>query len=170
MSTVNLKFRSFESSITYFNVMYSLPISRVPSIAPSVEWQKQNPTVGKVYTGSTDALHDRLESFRAILMEELAEVDEIMEKLRKSEYKTELEFLTDMADWLGDIQVYCASEMVRFGIPINDTLNIIMQSNFSKLDADGKPIISGGKVQKGPFYWKPEPKIQELLEKLVNEF
>jgi hypothetical protein len=38
-----------------------------------------------------------------------------------------------------------------------------MQSNFSKLGADGKAIISEGKVQKGPGYWKPEPQIKELL-------
>ena len=43
-------------------------------------------------------------------------------------------------------------------------LAIIRQSNFSKLGADGKPIYDErGKVQKGPGYWKPEPKISEML-------
>ena len=39
-----------------------------------------------------------------------------------------------------------------------------MQSNFSKLGEDGQPVYDHrGKVMKGPGYWKPEPKIQELL-------
>ncbi len=39
-----------------------------------------------------------------------------------------------------------------------------MQSNFSKLGADGKPIYDErGKVMKGPGYWQPEPKIRALL-------
>jgi hypothetical protein len=39
-----------------------------------------------------------------------------------------------------------------------------MQSNFSKLGEDGKPIYDErGKVMKGGNYWKPEPKISEIL-------
>jgi predicted HAD superfamily Cof-like phosphohydrolase len=74
-----------------------------------------------------------------------------------------------LADLLGDIQVYCASEMAKFGLPLDEVLAIIMRSNFSKLGADGKPIYDErGKVQKGPNYWKwkPEPKIKELLSGL----
>ena len=47
--------------------------------------------------------------------------------------------LADMSDWLGDIVVYCASEARRWGLPLSDVLNVIMESNFSKLGADGKP-------------------------------
>jgi predicted HAD superfamily Cof-like phosphohydrolase len=72
-----------------------------------------------------------------------------------------------LADLLGDIQVYAASEMAKFGLPLDQVLAIIMQSNFSKLGADGKPIYDErGKVQKGPDYWKPEPKIKEMLAAL----
>ena len=40
-----------------------------------------------------------------------------------------------------------------------------MDSNESKLGADGNPIYDGnGKFLKGPNYWKPEPKIKALLE------
>jgi hypothetical protein len=45
-----------------------------------------------------------------------------------------------------------------------------MDSNFSKLGADGKPIYDErGKVMKGPFYWKPEPKIKELLLERIKD-
>lgn len=48
-----------------------------------------------------------------------------------------------------------------------EILDIIMQSNFSKLGEDGKPIYDErGKIMKGPGYWKPEPKIAEYLSTL----
>jgi hypothetical protein len=48
-------------------------------------------------------------------------------------------------------------------------MNIIMASNFSKLGADGKPILADGKVQKGPFYWKPEPRLKQMLLSSIAE-
>lgn len=156
-----MNLRSFRSQILYFNGMYGLPIAPFPRVKESVQWQRS--TQGDA-SQTQDALEHRLAAFRKILMDEVAEVDDMIQKLRKDEYKTEAEFLTDMADWLGDIQVYCASEMVRFGLDNNIVLGIIMRSNFSKLGADGKPIISEGKVQKGPDYWKPEPIIKQYIE------
>jgi hypothetical protein len=38
-----------------------------------------------------------------------------------------------------------------------------MDSNASKLQADGTPLFVEGKLQKGPGYWKPEPKIKDLI-------
>lgn len=125
----------------------------------------------------------RLKDFRSILTEELKEVDDIIadyeEMLRDSkpsgaknampegglsEAQT-LTLLTDMSDWLGDIIVYCASEARRWGIPLDQVLKIIMESNFSKLDENGQPIHDHrGKVLKGPDYWKPEPQIAEILK------
>jgi predicted HAD superfamily Cof-like phosphohydrolase len=55
-------------------------------------------------------------------------------------------------------------------LPLDQVLAIIMQSNFSKLGADGLPIYDErGKVMKGPNYWKPEPKIQAMLGALSEE-
>ena len=47
-----------------------------------------------------------------------------------------------MSDWLGDVIVYCASEARRWGLPTEKILDIIMQSNFSRLDANGEPILT----------------------------
>jgi hypothetical protein len=55
---------------------------------------------------------------------------------------------------------------MRYGIPMPEVLRIIMQSNFSKLDENGQPIVKDGKVQKSKLYWKPEPQIRELLTSL----
>jgi hypothetical protein len=102
----------------------------------------------------------RLLDFKSILLEECKEIDDIIVSIPASE----LEINTQLADLLGDIIVYCASEAKRWNIPIDRVLNIIMQSNFSKLDENGNPIYDERmKLMKGPGYWKPEPKIAELL-------
>ena len=107
----------------------------------------------------TDLGAQRLMQFKEILSEELDEADLIIKN-----YHGGLGDLTDISDWLGDIIVYCASEARRWGLPVEGILKIIMDSNFSKLGDDGKPIYDErNKVMKGSNYWKPEQKIFELL-------
>ncbi len=115
---------------------------------------------------------ERIKNFQNILAEEVEEAVDITGKYEKLASENggklndedKIEILTDMSDWLGDCIVYCASEARRWGIPLSDVLDVIMQSNFSKLDADGNPIYDErGKVMKGPGYWKPEPKIKEII-------
>ena len=77
-----------------------------------------------------------------------------------------LDVMAELSDWLGDLVVYCASEARRWGLPLPEVLRVIMESNFSKLGADGKPIYDErGKVMKGPNYWKPEPKLRDMLSR-----
>ena len=55
--------------------------------------------------------------------------------------------------------------MAKFGLPLDKTLDIIMSSNFSKLDENGQPIYDErGKILKGSGYWKPEPKLSKMLK------
>jgi predicted HAD superfamily Cof-like phosphohydrolase len=134
----------FAEDIKKFNGIYKLPVSAKPTLEIGV------------------SVIERLNAFKNILSEELDEIDEIIEAAENQ--APALDILTMLADLLGDIQVYCASEMAKFGLPLDQVLAIIMQSNFSKLGADGKPIYDArGKVQKGPNYWKPEPEIKALL-------
>lgn len=147
----------FQEDIAKFNGIYKLPVASHPTLDVP-----------------PNAL-DRLHSFKKILLEEVEEINEVIEKVDQALgthitgdevdiTNTELIALTSLADLLGDLQVYCASEMAKFGIPLDETLAIIMQSNFSKLGADGLPIYDErGKVMKGPGYWKPEPMIREML-------
>lgn len=134
----------FFNRIKKFNQMYGLNAPGVPTYDESLAF--------------------RLTQFKEILQDELNEVDLILDKIKSGE-QSEIDILTDLSDWLGDIIVYCSSEMTRHGLPSEDILSIIMDSNDSKLDANGNPIVINGKVQKGPGYWKPEPKIKELLGK-----
>ena len=154
----------FEKSIFKFNDMYGVSNPAAPQLD----------AVGNPVT--------RLEQFMRILHDELTESSDIFSVLieKKSADAEKLKGLlgdvTDeelalvmLMDWLGDIQVYCASEMRRYGLPIDKVLDIIMESNFSKLDENGNPIIVDGKIEKGCRYWKPEPKLLELLREIRKE-
>jgi predicted HAD superfamily Cof-like phosphohydrolase len=142
----------FSNDIVKFNDMYGMPVSEVPTLINA----------------------QRLRDFKSILTKELNEIDAIILALEAHASSTASQedldaaasvIQVDLADLFGDLQVYCASEMVKWGVPIDETLQLIMASNFSKMGADGKPIFDEqGKLQKGENYWKPEPRIAMLLE------
>lgn len=156
----------FQQDIKQFNGMYKLPVASEPSLEQL----------------GVDVLQ-RLADFKDILREELEEVEAIhamvnclrigalfnpqqfdLKDTRVPFIPEVLDVLTAIADWLGDIQVFAASEMAKYGLPLDGILAIIMNSNFSKMGSDGKPIYDArGKLQKGPDYWKPEPMIKKLL-------
>lgn len=135
--------KDFARRIAAMNAMYKLPASDRPALPEDV--------VG------------RLSKFKTTLMDEVNEIDEIVALAQKGGTPTDI--LVAMADLLGDVIVYCRSEALKYGLPLEDVLEVIMDSNQSKLGADGKPIYdANGKFLKGPNYWKPEPKIKALLE------
>lgn len=137
----------FSKDIVKFNDIYKLPINTVPTL-----------NIG------TDVV-TRLNAFRDIMDEEIMEIVPIIEAINDGADQADV--LTAIADLLVDIQIYCASELLKFGIPMDKVQEIIMQSNFSKLGADGLPIYDErGKVQKGPSYYTPEPEIKVLIENL----
>ena len=136
--------RPFTERIAAMNVMYRLPAHDAPTILEDVA--------------------DRLVKFKATLMAEVHEVDDIVAMANSGASK--LDVAVAIADLLGDITVYCRSEALKYGLPLEDVLDVIMDGNESKLGADGNPIYDqNGKFLKGPNYWKPEPKIRELLGK-----
>jgi predicted HAD superfamily Cof-like phosphohydrolase len=139
--------KTFAQRIAAMNAMYKLPA-------------RDNPALPEDVVG-------RLTKFKATLMDEVHEIDEIVAAAQKGASSADI--LVAMADLLGDVIVYCRSEALKYGLPLEDVLDIIMDSNESKLGADGKPIYdANGKFLKGPDYWKPEPKIKALLEKAAS--
>lgn len=133
--------------IQAFNKLYGIPTPTEPTL--SLE------------------LRDRLLQFKAIMLKEVDEVDLIVSKMETCAF-TAADILTDVADWLGDIIVYAASESARHGLPTDGVIDIIMDSNDSKMQADGTALFIDGKLQKGPNYWKPEPRIRDLLIRSVK--
>lgn len=159
--------QTFSQLIENLNLMYKLPSNDVPTL-----------NIG-------EEVRFRLANFQATLLEELEEVMEIRGFLSNPEISKYLQqwsmtkqdiqhinperlldiiTLVMIADWLGDIQVYCASEMKKYGLPNDEVLATIMDSNFSKLGSDGLPIYNDkGKVLKGPNYFKPEKALFKLI-------
>ena len=135
--------KPFAARIAAMNAMYKLPAHDTPTLPADV-------------TG-------RLVKFKATLMDEVHEIDEIVALANSG--AAPVDVAVAIADVLGDIIVYCRSEALKYGLPLEAVLDVIMDSNESKLGADGKPIYdANGKFLKGPDYWKPEPKIRALLE------
>ncbi len=135
--------KTFAQRIAAMNAMYKLPANDRPTLPAEVA--------------------DRLVKFKATLLDEVHEIDEIV-GLAKNGAAT-ADIAVAIADLLGDIMVYCRSEALKYGLPLEEVLDIIMDSNESKLDANGAPIYdANGKFLKGPNYWKPEAKIKALLE------
>ena len=133
----------FKDRIAAMNAMYKLPASDRPVLPADVA--------------------DRLIKFKATLLEEVHEIDDIVALANDGGNAADI--AVAIADLLGDIVVYCRSEALKYGLPLEEVLDVIMDSNESKLGADGQPIYDGnGKFLKGPNYWKPEPRIKELLE------
>lgn len=140
--------QTFADRIRAMNAMYKLPINESVSV-------------------SLESVGTRLTKFKKTLSDEVDEIDDIV-FFAGAEKATALDTAVAIADLLGDVIVYCRSEALKYGIPLEAVLDIIMDSNESKLGADGKPIYDdNGKFLKGPNYWKPEPKIRELLAPLM---
>lgn len=137
--------KSFRDRIQTMNEMYKLPIHETPHLFADTA--------------------DRLLKFKQTLLDEVAEIDDIAEQIRRGDDAIDVQVA--IADLLGDVIVYCRSEAMKYGIPLEAVLELIMDSNESKLGADGKPIYDeNGKFLKGPNYWKPEPQIKQLLASL----
>lgn len=135
--------KTFEQRIAAMNAMYKLPANDRPTLPSDVA--------------------ERLAKFKATLLDEVHEIDDIVALSKNG--GAAVDIAVAMADLLGDIMVYCRSEALKYGLPLEEVLDIIMDSNESKLDRNGKPIYdANGKFLKGPDYWKPEPRIKTLLE------
>ena len=137
--------KPFSQRIALMNAMYRLPTNEHPTLP--------------------DNTAERLVKFKATLMDEVHEIDDIAAMVAKGADPADV--LTAIADLLGDVIVYCRSEALKYGLPLEDVLDVIMDSNESKLGADGNPIYdANGKFLKGPNYWKPEPRIKALLQSI----
>lgn len=163
---------SFQFNIARMHDIYRLPKNTEPTLAP--ELIGEDPIT-------------RLEKFKATLLDELNEFDtadkdklsikQKLEQLRtllatastEEEMGAALELrkdcLTDIADWLADIIVYCRSEAMKFGLPLEDCQDAVMGSNFTKLASDGVPRYdANGKFLKDTTnFVPPEPAIKSLL-------
>lgn len=123
--------------------------------------------------GMTVPTSSELNGFRCTLVDEVSEVDEIVNRCQDYEEcdktspeaeELKVEIIVAFVDWIVDIQVFCMSQCLRYGINPVPAMQVVMDSNFTKLGADGKPIFDENKkFLKGPNYKKPEPAIREMI-------
>lgn len=156
---------NFVSDVIDFNEFYNLQsILLVPGLSP---YSQTEPIA------SLDEVKLRLIQFSLIFLEEVNEVQDLMKELSsikddENSYEARLNFAVNLADWFADLIVYVTSEAIRFNIPLAHVLQLVMISNFSKLDKNGKPIIKDGKIMKGPDFKPPEPEIKKLFEEFAS--
>ncbi len=79
--------------------------------------------------------------------------------------------LVEAADALGDLLVVVYGSMGEHGFDDEIIRDAIHESNMSKLDEDGNPIVSDGtdgfplgKILKGPNYFTPTAKLTAYVE------
>ena len=83
----------------------------------------------------------------------------IKEELSELEVALDEKNITEVADALTDILYVTYGAGHAFGINLDKCFDEVQNSNMSKLGNDGKPIYNeGGKVMKGPNYFKPNLK------------
>lgn len=144
----------FMMMIGLMNQTYKLPLNGVPSLDLGGE-----------------APADRVRKFMGTIAKEMAEGEEIINAMNGKDKDgnpaefTEADILTMLGDWLADFTVYIFSESRKYGLHLPNLIDIVMASNFSKLNTDGTPIIDEalGKFEKGPNYIKPERIIAEQI-------
>lgn len=153
---------SFAFNISKMHSIYRLPNPTEPSLVDLCE-----------------PIATRLRKFKATLLDEILELeadetgeptmmaraelydanpDELSEEFRQ-------DLLTDLADWFADLTVYCRSEAMKFGIPLESVQDAVMGSNFTKLPSDGIPIYDeNGKFLKDKTnFVPPERAIKTML-------
>lgn len=146
-------YKGFQKDIERMNEMFDLPVNQ------SIELDRD--------------LHDKVVKFHKTLSDEVNELLDLRDILDDPSFKDGMPHYVDpnidhyvaLADLLGDVIVYCASEAVKHGIYLPDVIKAIMDSQLSKLGPDGEVIKdANGKFLKGENYQPPEPTIKKLLQ------
>lgn len=149
-------YKGFNEDIIKMNRMFDLPVKQ------SIEVDKDLATkLYKLHNTLTDEVN------------ELLDITEVLDKpLSKvtadGDFRyppVTIDHYVSLADLLGDIIVYCASEANKHGIYLPEILQAIMESQWSKLGANGEVIKDeNGKFLKGENYQPPEAMIKKLLQ------
>lgn len=149
-------YKGFNEDIIKMNKMFDLPVRQ--SIEPDKDLATK---LYQLHNTLTDEVNELLD-ITAILDE--PEFSDTMGKSAKYPIVT-IDHYVSLADLLGDMIVYCASEANKHGIYLPEVLQAIMESQWSKLGANGEVIKDeNGKFLKGENYQPPEPMIKKLLQ------
>ena len=105
-------------------------------------------TFGQEVKKKSELSGEKINSLRLSLIQE--ELDELTKAIKEND-------ILEVADALTDILYVTYGAGHAFGINLDKCFDEVQRSNMSKLGKDGKPIYNeGGKVMKGPDYFKPD--------------
>ncbi len=155
---------TFITQIERMNSMYRLQVSSIPTLTVV----DNNPDGSQEKVGA----RTRLQRFKKTMLEEIGEIDQIIEMVEGPvDEDTARNILVAIADLTADLIVFCVSEQRKFGLPPAAVMKIVMESNMSKLQPDGSAKYDDkGKFLKGPNYYPPEPKLRDLINKLLQGY
>ncbi|MEO7728482.1 MAG: pyrophosphatase, partial [Burkholderiales bacterium] len=88
--------KSFAQRIAAMNAMYKLPAADAPTLPNNVA--------------------ERLVKFKSTLLDEVHEIDDIVTLAKSGGDAADI--AVAIADLLGDIMVYCRSEALKYGLPL----------------------------------------------------
>lgn len=152
----------FNANIVRMHEMYRLPITDRPSLYNLTKPNGEAETAVDRITGYLKTIRDEV-SEGDLILQKLSMLDlasrghsasldataddspawqalvQFSELLKEDPEEAERYILVEMADWFADKIVYITSEALKFGIPIDTVLHLVMASNFTKLPADGIP-------------------------------
>jgi predicted HAD superfamily Cof-like phosphohydrolase len=96
----------------------------------------------------TAAVEPEVRRSRESLMRE--ELGELLAAMREEQ-------LVEIADGLADLLYVVFGTAVVYGIPIDQVFTEVHDSNMTKLDSNGRPVVGeNGKRLKGPLYRPPQ--------------
>lgn len=149
-------YKGFNEDVERMNKMFDLPVRQ------SIELDKDLATkLYKLHNTLTDEVNELLDITEIL---DKPELSTIMGKSAKYPEVT-IDHYVALADLLGDIVVYCASEAQKYGIYLPEVLQAIMESQWSKLGTNGEVIKDeNDKFLKGENYKPPEEAIKRLLQ------
>ena len=188
---------NFAFNIERMNAMYRLPIVTEPSLDKLTKPNGDHEAATQRQTGFLKTLRDECAEgdeihFKLQLVEAnglndnvivanahnfisdkkvIAKLEAFRDLVRTNSAEAKKDVLVDIADWLSDIMVYCRSEGMKYGLPLENVLEVVMGSNFTKLPSDGIPIHDeNGKFLKDMSnYVAPEGAIKSVLFGLASD-
>lgn len=153
-------YKGFNEDIVKMNKMFDLPVKQ------SIELDKNLATkLYKLHNTLTDEVNELLDITKVLDKPLITENVNTGEIFKIAHPPVTIDHYVALADLLGDMIVYCASEANKHGIHLPDVLRAIMRSQWSKLGANGEVIKDeNGKFLKGENYQPPEEAIKMLLQ------
>jgi hypothetical protein len=135
---------SFQFNIARMHDVYGLPKNTAPTLDPALIGEDPVTRLDKFVATIESKLHEYSSGFadgRPSIRRKVIEAT-----ARPPENPASHDALTDIADWLADLSVYCRSEAMKFGLPHEDVQDAVLGANLTRSSIN-PPYDENGKFQ-----------------------